>query len=587
MRLVLLHYHILKNGGSTIEEILRRSFRETFATFDLVRQDDEIKTPELLRFLESNPAVNALSSHQIFYPVPKAPGFLFFDICFLRDPIDRIRSIYDYFRGRPTDGDPTRELANQHSPGEFTRRMVEEMPWAVNDVQVNLLANGIVNDQPRGIGDLEIATARMLETSFLGVVDRFNESLVAAQQLNALFPGLNCVQAPVNDTARPGSTLAERMEEFRVACGEDVYAELLRLNAMDLELLCRARAEVRRRFELIPEREERLRGLKEGVAILLGKSAPSKIAEPKPVLVTKRKARLTPNVSTPGVFTLVIRRMRFAANITAMRPRSEFRQLFDAAYYRESYPDVAEDPLWHFVTRGAFEGRNPHPLFDTVFYLSQCKRPPAVNALVDYLATGDATLKPHPLFDPEFYTRRNPDVREMGMNPLVHYVLHGAEEGRKPHPLFQPEYYLTVCEDARSGGNPLAHFAESEGPACCSPHPLFDCASYLAAHPDAGGNLLTHYLTHPATLHTPRESNLGLEAARITIQDVDLVVAFPGPSFDAQPETERQRIYGAAGGVALMWRDACEKRFLCPPQQRAFFECVRYDQLAAQINGTL
>ena len=50
MRLVLLHYHILKNGGSTIEEILRRSFRETFASFDLTGQEDEIRLPSCWRF---------------------------------------------------------------------------------------------------------------------------------------------------------------------------------------------------------------------------------------------------------------------------------------------------------------------------------------------------------------------------------------------------------------------------------------------------------------------------------------------------------------------------------------------------------
>ena len=97
--------------------------------------------------------------------------------------------------------------------------------------------------------------------------------------------------------------------------------------------------------------------------------------------------------------------------------------------------------MWHFVTIGAFEGRDPHPLFDTSFYLAQCGRAPKTNALLDYLERGDAAgLKPHPLFDPAFYARRYPDVRETRMNPLAHYVLHGVKEGRKPCALFQPEF---------------------------------------------------------------------------------------------------------------------------------------------------
>jgi hypothetical protein len=610
MRPVILHYHIPKNGGATVIEILARSFLEAFAAFDHPDSDAEVTHGDLFSLLECNPRVNAVSSHQIFYPVPKAPGFLFFDICLLRDPIDRIRSNYDYFRVKPIRGHSISELANRLTLGQFTRRLVEEMPWTIHDVQVNLLANGQVNDPPRGIEDLDAATSRMLETSFLGVVDCFDESLVAGQyEFSGLFPTLNCVQAPVNDSARKGSTLAERTEELRRACDDDVYAELLRLNAMDFELLRRARAEVRCRFERVPDREERLRRLKEGVSILLARG--ENVNEPKagsqPVSQPRkdpRKAQWTPpGTPAPGVLTRLMRRLRFVMNFQMMRPRSAFRQLFDADYYREAYPDVAAsgvNPFWHFVVQGAFEGRNPHPLVDTSFYLSQCPQARGVNALCDYVQQGDAKgRRPHPLFDNEYYIRSSPDVRQVRMNSLVHYLLHGAAEGRKPHPLFQPDYYLTVCADARNGGNPLLHFVKSEGDECCNPHPLFDCKSYRRAHPEANGNPLAHYLKRPPDAHGPREGSLGtFDTARFAIQGVDVLVVFPGSGFDACPEPKQHRTYntiqacaardGFSGEIALVWQDASGgKKLFCAPQQRPFFECVRYDQLAAQINGNL
>jgi hypothetical protein len=570
MRLVLLHYHILKNGGSSIIDILARSFWERFAEYDLPGRDAEITRPDLLSFLDSNPGVQAFSSHQIFYPVPGAPGYLFFDICFLRDPIDRIRSTYDFFRVKPVPGVLISDIANQYTLGEFTRRLVEEMPWTVNDVQVNLLANGLVHDQPRGIEDLAVATARMLETSFLGVVDQFDESLVAGQYgLRTLFPMLNCVHAPVNVSAAPGSTLAERTEQFHSACDEAVFAELLRLNAMDFELLDRARAEVRRRFDLVPDGKERLRLLNQGL---------SKVPPPNS---TKRHARSTPPASgpEPGILTTVTRGLRFAANVRMIRPGSAFRLIFDANYYRESYPDVAAsgvDPIWHFVVKGAFEGRNPHPLFDTSFYLNQCPRPARINALADYLEHGEAAgRRPHPLFDPEFYAHRYPDVGHARMNALLHYVLHGAAERRKPHPLFEPDYYRSVCADARNAGNPLVHFLQCEAAECCNPHPLFDCRSYLAAHPDASRNPLVHYLTSRAGSPSPCEANAAtFGASRFTFQDVEVLAVLSDSGFDACVET------------ALVWRDAAgEKKFRCPPQQQPFFESLRYDQIAAQING--
>jgi hypothetical protein len=192
MRFVLLHYHILKNAGSTVEEILYHNFRERLLRYDIPNRDEQVTHAHLLSLLEERPEISAFSSHQIYYPVPQAPGFLFFPLCFLRDPLDRIRSIYDYFRDKPSEGDPISELAARVGLGEFTAHLVREYPWMVNDVQVNMLSNGLVNDQPKGLEDLERATGRMLATSFLGVVDRFNQSLIAGQHsLRTIFPNLD------------------------------------------------------------------------------------------------------------------------------------------------------------------------------------------------------------------------------------------------------------------------------------------------------------------------------------------------------------------------------------------------------------
>ncbi len=42
------------------------------------------------------------------------------------------------------------------------------------------------------------------------------------------------------------------------------------------------------------------------------------------------------------------------------------------------------------------------------------------------------TISKSGLFDTAFYLERNPDVAEAGVNPLVHYIEHGAAEGRSP-----------------------------------------------------------------------------------------------------------------------------------------------------------
>lgn len=76
----------------------------------------------------------------------------------------------------------------------------------------------------------------------------------------------------------------------------------------------------------------------------------------------------------------------------------ETAALFDAAWYLQTYPDIAASnipPKEHYLRAGALEGRNPGPNFDTMAY---------------YFA--------------------NPDVADMGWPALAHYMLFGQSEGR-------------------------------------------------------------------------------------------------------------------------------------------------------------
>lgn len=78
-------------------------------------------------------------------------------------------------------------------------------------------------------------------------------------------------------------------------------------------------------------------------------------------------------------------------------------RFFDARFYRQQYPELAlrsdHEALQHFVSRGAMRGLRASAGFDTAWYL-----------------------------------RQNPDVAQAGINPLLHYLRFGAEEGRSPYP---------------------------------------------------------------------------------------------------------------------------------------------------------
>lgn len=518
VRFIILHYHLLKNAGSTMEELLSWNFAGRYRRFDTEDRDYAISNAELMRFLNANPQLEAVSSHQLYDPVPLERGYVFFDLCFLRDPLERIRSTYDFFRGKPAPGDPISDLANRATLGEYVGELIENYPWTVNDAQTNQLANGLINDPPKGEQDLERAARRMLNTSLLGVVDRFAESVVTMQHaMRMYFPHFKRPHPPVNVSRGMSGTAEERRARFREECGERIFCELLRLNQLDQELVRQAREEVARRFHMVEDGEERVRAFEAGTAF---------IHSPAPMLTAELQRG--GNRNKPGRFAILKLLARFPSPA-----------LFDADYYRRNNPDIppGANPRVHFLTRGALQGRNPHPFVDIEFFAR--------------------TGRPHPLFDAEFYLRKNPDVRVAGVNPLVHYVLHGAAELRKPHPWFDPKYYVAQCPEALP--NPLAHFLEN----CAgNPHPLFDCESYMREHPTGGGNPLVHWVVnatrdHPLTPAAP----LVLE-----IDDVELPIQL------------------VRGESAAVWQDEDGRtEFNAPAHMRPFFLPLRYPQIHAQL----
>lgn len=72
-------------------------------------------------------------------------------------------------------------------------------------------------------------------------------------------------------------------------------------------------------------------------------------------------------------------------------------------------------------------------LFDTAWYLAQYRDVAAtgIDPVVHYLAYGaNEGRDPGPGFSTRRYLESNPDVKAAGMNPLVHLLAHGIEEGR-------------------------------------------------------------------------------------------------------------------------------------------------------------
>lgn len=203
--------------------------------------------------------------------------------------------------------------------------------------------------------------------------------------------------------------------------------------------------------------------------------------------------------------------------------------LFDPVWYCLNNPDVVSagiSPLVHFIKYGAKEMRSPNIAFDTHWYSVECLGGTTtnINPLLHYIIQGaNEGRKPHPYFDGKWYLDRYPDVKNAKMNPLVHYLVFGIHEGREPSTqfrdiynqirnsgIFDSEWYRKeVPEIDQINIDPVVHFILCGAKQRWSPSCIFNTDFYLEAYPDVNPksvNPLLHYLN--CGLFQARKPNL-------------------------------------------------------------------------------
>lgn len=199
-------------------------------------------------------------------------------------------------------------------------------------------------------------------------------------------------------------------------------------------------------------------------------------------------------------------------------------KLFDARWYRQRHPVATAGPAaaaGHFLAHAHVPGHDPGPGFSMELYLQQNPdvASAGMNPLLHYLRHGRSEGRKAPvrdardmqaakdieflrgtrLFDADFYLDSNPDIREAGVDPLDHYVRHGADEGRWPNPWFDSRGYATRFQSGEDAKNPLAHYAAAGSDAPSWTSSRFDGGAWAARCADARTSSLTpleHFLVY-------------------------------------------------------------------------------------------
>ncbi|SFL14246.1 hypothetical protein [Lysobacter sp. cf310] len=303
-RFVILHYHIFKNAGSTIDYALHRNFGEGLVAFHGGYDDAVLVADDVSGLVNSDLSIRAITSHHLRYPKPVVRGVRFIDVCFIRHPLDRIRSLYHYgLKLEPTTW--LGGVAQSFDEQGFVAHLVMHAPHVINDVQVNLLASGGFYARPPGAADLEDAYAIVERACALGVVDMFDISMVSIEHhLRPMFPTLSMEYVPQNVSSPQASEHEEGGDGLAAACrqvwGDALYAQVVALNEHDLRLYAKAREEVSRRFALVPDSQERLIEFGER-RIALAEALKPPPPSPDPAAPGLDSAELSPDQAEPSL----------------------------------------------------------------------------------------------------------------------------------------------------------------------------------------------------------------------------------------------------------------------------------------------
>lgn len=133
--------------------------------------------------------------------------------------------------------------------------------------------------------------------------------------------------------------------------------------------------------------------------------------------------------------------LKFIAPFVRKREKSaSLRQLcLSEIQYAKKVGCHPKEALIHYENIGWKEGANPHVLFDTKYVLSQYADGQPFKSPFELYerAAKKSLITATPFFILTWYAEQNPDVMAAGVDPFLHYIQHGAKEGRQPNPWYQ------------------------------------------------------------------------------------------------------------------------------------------------------
>lgn len=235
MRTVILHYHLFKNAGTSLDAALKECIKpEEWVTKEFHAQP-KVNRAKVAQWILDNPQAKVFSTHTAHLPPPNLEGIKVLPVIFLRHPIDRIVSAYAFEAKQGGDSFGAVLARNTDLSGYIETRLALPNDRQCRNFHMQRLA--MMFSEQHG-DEFTRAKKALEDLPFVGIVEKFNDSMRRLEEwlLKEGFQNIELKPVKKNVSQNNKKTLEEKLHEFESRISQTVFDELLESNRQDLLL---------------------------------------------------------------------------------------------------------------------------------------------------------------------------------------------------------------------------------------------------------------------------------------------------------------------------------------------------------------
>ena len=230
----MLHSHIFKNAGTTLLSALEKQFHNDAITIE----SDEttfLATNTIIEAVITHPKLKLISSHKLSLIPPDDDRFCFIPLVLVRNPLDRLGSMYAFYKSQKTIISHECALAKALSIHDFVDVLMQaELDSSFNNLQCRFFLGQSSQLSEDNWPRVENQLNRL---NCLGLIEKYDESMVVWENfLDRYFPGIDLSYTMKNVSFNRDSSLHERLNTIANNIGSDLLKEFYKRNKFDFRL---------------------------------------------------------------------------------------------------------------------------------------------------------------------------------------------------------------------------------------------------------------------------------------------------------------------------------------------------------------